>query len=41
MYMCVYRKVEDELFVSLKTKTHSCIRKKQLKLCISVLTSIT
>ena len=32
MYMCVYREVEDELSVCLKTKLASCIPKKKLKL---------
>ena len=41
MYMYVYRKVEDELSVCLKTKTPSCIPKKKLKLCICVWTSMT
>ena len=36
MYMCVYRKVEKELSVCLKSKTPSCIPKKKLKLCICV-----
>ena len=36
MCMCVYRKVKDELPVSLKTKTLGCILKKKLKLCICV-----
>ena len=36
MYMCVYRKVEDELSVCLKTETPICIPKKKLKLCIFV-----
>ena len=39
--MCVYRKVEDDLSVCLKTKTPSCIPKKKLKLCICVWTSMT
>ena len=39
--MCVYRKVKEELPVSLKTKTLSCILKKKLKLCICVWTSLT
>ena len=41
MYMYVYRKVEDELSVCLKTKTPSCIPKKKLKFCICVWTSMT
>ena len=41
MYMCVYRKVEDELSVCLKTKTPSFTPKKKLKLCICVWTSMT
>ena len=39
--MCVYRKVEKELSVCLKSKTPSCIPKKKLKLCICVWTSMT
>ena len=39
--MCVYYRVEDKLFVCLKTKTPSCIPKKKLKLCICVSTPMT
>ena len=41
MCICVYRKVEDELSVWLKTKTSSCIPIKKLKLCICDWTSMT
>ena len=37
--MCVYRKVGDELYVCIKTKTLSFIRRK--KLCICFWTSMT
>ena len=32
VYMYVYRKVEDDLYVCLKMKTPSCIPKNKLKL---------
>ena len=33
---CVYRKVEDELSVCLKSEILSCFPEKKLKLCICV-----
>ena len=41
MYTCVYRKVDDEFSVYLKTKPPSCIAKIKLRLCIYVWTSMT
>ena len=41
MYMCVDRKVEDELSVWLRPKILSCIPKNKLKLCICIGTPMT
>ena len=41
MYMCVYRKVEDDLSVWLRLKILSCIPKIKLKLCICTGTPMT
>ena len=36
MCMCMYRKVEDNVLLCLKTKTPSRIPEKKLKLCFCV-----